>query len=275
MPECVGGGASSEPRTWTIWVDRRTDAIYVVCPRDDPVLVADYEEVRVVEQQPGTEGMRDLLREAWNFPDAPSNKAGPLSIAEQEAIERFEADWTALDERISAALDSTVPESPEHQPDDEEWQYTTEKATLSSLPFFQKGWDEAVAAVVEVLRNLDASLSFGRTTISAADFIESHPRFKAEGKDRTMSDLREQMDEMFPSVAWDRVGLVSEWDFVRRYSRQHRYVPEGDTGSDHALCGARIRWMYCSPGDSTRCERCDAIALERAREALGDRGSPS
>lgn len=75
----------------------------------------------------------------------------------------------------------------------------------------------------------------------------------------------EVIERLYPSIAWDREGLVPAWDFVNRFSRQHRYTPDGGGGSNHALCGARIRWMYCSSGDSTRCERCDEIARKKAR----------
>ena len=61
-------------------------------------------------------------------------------------------------------------------------------------------------------------------------------------------------------IAWDRAGLVPEHDFVRRYSAQHVACPP-DAG--HALCGARIRWLYISPGDAHRCARCFAIAAKR------------
>jgi hypothetical protein len=60
-------------------------------------------------------------------------------------------------------------------------------------------------------------------------------------------------------VAWDRVGLVAEHDFIRRYSRTHVAL----IGADYALCGARIRWLYFSPGDGTRCGRCFDLALGR------------
>lgn len=57
-------------------------------------------------------------------------------------------------------------------------------------------------------------------------------------------------------IAWDRAGLVPQYDFMNRYSAQHLVRD----GGDHALCGARIRWLYISPGDSTRCARCFGIA---------------
>jgi len=61
-------------------------------------------------------------------------------------------------------------------------------------------------------------------------------------------------------LAWDRAGLVSEHDFLNRYSVQHIACP---SGAEHALCGARIRWLFISPGDSRRCNRCFALAAKR------------
>jgi hypothetical protein len=69
----------------------------------------------------------------------------------------------------------------------------------------------------------------------------------------------EELDEVFPSIAWDRVGLVAEHDFMRRYSVQHR----APLDAQRTLCGALIRMAYVSPGDRRRCARCDAIAQRR------------
>ena len=56
-------------RRWTLWVDKRNGAIYVVCPRDDPVLVADYEEVVVVPESSlsSLERENERLRAALEF----------------------------------------------------------------------------------------------------------------------------------------------------------------------------------------------------------------
>lgn len=60
-------------------------------------------------------------------------------------------------------------------------------------------------------------------------------------------------------VAWDRDGLVSEYDFAARYSKQHVVAP----GKNHTLCGSRVRWHMLSPGDTTKCRRCFSAAARR------------
>ncbi len=68
-------------------------------------------------------------------------------------------------------------------------------------------------------------------------------------------------------IAWDRIGLVPEHDFINRYSRQH-VVLDGDA---HALCGTLVRWLYISPGDRRRCPRCFCIAAKHGyRDTYGD-----
>jgi hypothetical protein len=46
---------------------------------------------------------------------------------------------------------------------------------------------------------------------------------------------------------------------VDKVSAQHVARP----GTNHALCGARIRWMNISLGDSRRCRRCYDVAVKR------------
>jgi len=75
------------------------------------------------------------------------------------------------------------------------------------------------------------------------------------------------------TLAWDRAGLVPEHDFARRYSAQHVACPPD---AEHALCGARIRWLYISPGDAHRCERCFVLAAKRELvDEYGDLIAPS
>jgi hypothetical protein len=64
-------------------------------------------------------------------------------------------------------------------------------------------------------------------------------------------------------VAWERD--VPDYDFIGKYSLQHVVRQVGENASDagdYALCGARIRWLYISPGDSRRCPRCFAAAVK-------------
>lgn len=61
-----------------------------------------------------------------------------------------------------------------------------------------------------------------------------------------------------PQIAWRRAG-VSDHDFMRRWSLQHR-APEG---SEKTLCGIRIPWHVVGSGDARRCGRCDRAAEKR------------
>jgi hypothetical protein len=77
----------------------------------------------------------------------------------------------------------------------------------------------------------------------------------------------ELLDGRFPQVAWRTTA--PDWDFMRRWSLQHRYDLE-HAPTTAALCGARIRWPYVGPGESgddRRCKRCDAAARRRVERA--------
>lgn len=83
--------------------------------------------------------------------------------------------------------------------------------------------------------------------------------------------METRVREEVQKIAWDREGLVSPHDFMNRYSKQHVCK----VNADYTLCGARIRWMYLSPGDSTRCERCYELASKRGYvDEWGDPFSP-
>jgi hypothetical protein len=74
--------------------------------------------------------------------------------------------------------------------------------------------------------------------------------------------------EVATVLARSREGLVPAYDFVAMYSRQHIALVD----SKHTLCGARIRWLYISPGDGRRCQRC--FALARTRNYRNENGYP-
>jgi hypothetical protein len=204
-PERVGEGASSEPRTLrlkgSVW---HSGYAYIL----DGALTPG-EVVRVVEQQPGTEGERITVRAALaagaimvgTLLDAlPADRREWLDalVAEQgsefpgaERLQRAsEAILTEVDEPRSV-ISKLPPESPEHQPDDEHWgAFDDEAQSLkdNAPPFDPR----TVAAVVEEVRHMSPA---GMADLIAdqaeevcveelpalfADFIES--RFKADGR---------------------------------------------------------------------------------------------
>jgi hypothetical protein len=61
-------------------------------------------------------------------------------------------------------------------------------------------------------------------------------------------------------IAWRRD--VPDYAFMEDCSLQHIVRQVDESAHDYALCGAKIRWLYITPGDSRRCQRCFTAATK-------------
>jgi hypothetical protein len=138
-------------------------------------ITTELDRLRVVEQQPGTEagpGLKAALDGALHERLSQLRTEGNIGTAAFYRVSQI------IQEVLAAAL---PPESPEHQPDDEATVHRDDAACTCSLYeggdpacYYHgtriKGFQAGVAAVVELLR--------GAGYVEAANWAESHPRFK-------------------------------------------------------------------------------------------------
>ena len=131
MPEPVGGGASSEPRTWdltsiegAIWRGS-TDGEPIPDHWPEWLMGAALEVVRVVEQQSGTEGEPSLLatvkgwQELWDEGQWTDDDLVTAVMHLDVDTEGEPGELLRLRDELARlkALELLPPESPEHQPD--------------------------------------------------------------------------------------------------------------------------------------------------------------